>query len=114
MNLIGIPVFASGAWLAVAARRRFVAKQTPVPFSDRTNHLHTGGAFRYTRNPMYLGITIGLSGFALVFSSFFNFLFPLLFLLLMDRFFVPREETALSTQFGNEYLEFKKKVRRWL
>ena len=114
VNLLGIPVFVGGAWLAMAARRQFTANQTSVPFSDTTNFLHTGGAFRFTRNPMYLGITIGLLGVAIVFSSYFNFVLPLLFVIVIDRFYVPREEQALLKQFGDQYLEFKKNVRRWI
>jgi len=114
INLLGIPVFIAGAWLAMVARRQFVANQTPVPFSDSTNILHTGGMYRFTRNPMYLGITIGLLGVALLFSSYLNFIFPLLFLIWMDRAFVAREEQALLQQFGEQYLEFKKNVRRWI
>ena len=50
----------------------------------------------------------------IVFSSYFNFVFPLLFVIVMDRYYVPREEQALLNQFGQEYLEFMKKVRRWI
>ena len=63
---------------------------------------------------MYLGITIGLLGVAIVFSSYFNFVFPLLFVIVMDRFYVAREEQALLNQFGQEYLDFMKNVRRWI
>jgi protein-S-isoprenylcysteine O-methyltransferase Ste14 len=114
VNLLGIPVFVVGAWLAVAARKQFVAHQTPVPFSDNTNFLHTDGLYRFTRNPMYLGITIGLLGVALIFSSYLNFIFPLLFMIWMDRFYIAREEQVLLSQFGEQYTEFRKRVRRWI
>ena len=114
VNMLGIPVFVAGAWLAVAARRQFVANKTPVPFSSTTNFLHTGGVYRFSRNPMYLGIAIGLLGLALIFSSFLNFVIPLLFLILMDRFYVAREEQVLLSQFGEQYDSFRKSVRRWI
>jgi len=114
VNLLGIVVFFAGAWLAIAARRQFVKNETPVPFSDTTNLLHTNGIYRFTRNPMYLGITVGLLGVALIFSSYLNFLFPLLFLVWMDRLYIPREEQALQNQFGDQYAEFRKRVRRWI
>ena len=113
-NLLGLPVFATGAWLAIAAKRQFKADQTPVAYCERTNLLHTDRLFRYSRNPMYLGITIGLFGVAILFSSLINFFIPLLFLYVMDRHFIAREEQALLLQFGEEYLEYKRKVRRWL
>ena len=114
VNLLGIAVFVAGAWLAIAARRQFVKNQTPVPFSDHTNLLHTDGIYRFTRNPMYLGIAVGLLGVALIFSSYLNFTFPLLFLIWMDRLYIPHEEKALLSQFGDQYVKFKKRVRRWI
>ena len=114
VNLAGIPVFIAGAWLAISARRQFVARQTPVPFSTTTNMLHKNGPYRYSRNPMYLGIAIGLLGVALLCDSYINFLFPLLFVVVIDRFFVTREEQALLHQFGDEYREYQGSVRRWL
>jgi protein-S-isoprenylcysteine O-methyltransferase Ste14 len=114
VNLAGIPVFIAGAWLAISARRQFVARQTPVPFSATTNMLHKHGAYRYSRNPMYLGIAIGLLGIALLCASYINFLFPPLFVLVIDRFYVIKEEQALLRQFGDDYQEYRNNVRRWL
>jgi protein-S-isoprenylcysteine O-methyltransferase Ste14 len=113
-NLAGIPVFAAGAWLAISARRQFVARQTPVPLSTTTNTLHQDGAYRFSRNPMYLGIAIGLLGAALLLASFINFLFPLLFMVVIDRFYITREEQALLEQFGDNYQKYRNRVRRWL
>lgn len=114
LNLLGVPVFVAGAWLAMAAKKQFVANRSPVPFSNTTNFLHTDGLYRTSRNPMYLGIAIGLLGVAVVFSSYLNFIFPLLFVFWMDRAFITREEQVLLSQFGEQYLEFKKRVRRWI
>ena len=103
-----------GAYMAISQKKFFQKTNTPMPPSSKPNMLHTKGAFRYTRNPMYLDITIGLLGFAILMSSFINFCFPILFLVLMDIIYIRREEKILEVEFGEEYLEYKNKVRRWI
>ena len=63
---------------------------------------------------MCLGIGIGLAGLALVLSSWLNLVFPAVFVLLMDRFYIPREEQVLEANFGQEYRNYQQRVRRWL
>jgi protein-S-isoprenylcysteine O-methyltransferase Ste14 len=74
----------------------------------------TGGPFRFTRNPMYLGFTLQYVGI----SAFFNALPPILLLpvvqQLMRRGVIEREERYLERKFGEEYLRYKESVRRWI
>jgi protein-S-isoprenylcysteine O-methyltransferase Ste14 len=76
--------------------------------------LVTSGAYRFTRNPMYLGLCLLLVAWALFLSSLLAFVGPLLFILYMNRFQIAPEETALSTIFGEEFANYKAKVRRWI
>jgi len=114
LNLLGLPVFIGGAWLALAAKRQFQSQDTSLAIDSRPARLHTGGFYRYSRNPMYLGIAIGLLGLALLLSSWLNLAFPLAFVLVMDRFYVRREERLLTECFPQEYREYCKDVRRWV
>lgn len=82
--------------------------------SANPGRLHTEGWYRYTRNPMYLGVSIGLLGFAVLFSSFVNLLFPALFVVLVDRCFIREEEKLLIRSFGAEYQHYCGRVRRWI
>lgn len=113
-NLAGAVIFLFGAYMAISQKKFFQKTNTPMPPSSKPNMLHTKGAFRYTRNPMYLGIAIGLFGLAILMSSFINFFFPVLFLVIMDTVYIRREEKILEDEFGNAYLEYKNKVRRWI
>jgi len=62
---------------------------------------------------MYLGIAIGLLGLAILMSSFINFVFPVNFLIIMDVAYVRLEEKILEVELGDEYLDYKNRVRRW-
>jgi len=74
----------------------------------------TGGPYRFTRNPMYLGFTLMYLGI----SALANTLLPILLLpavqQLMRRGVIEREERYLESKFGEEYLQFKGRVRRWI
>lgn len=113
-NLAGAAIFLIGAYMAMSEKKSFQKANTPMPPLSKPNLLHTTGAFRYTRNPMYLGITIGLLGLAFLMSSFVNFVFPFLFLIIMDIVYIRREEKILEEQFGDQYLDYKSRVRRWI
>lgn len=113
-NLAGLPVFVFGAYMALAAKKAFQVSGTPMMPSANPGKLHTEGWYRYTRNPMYLGVSIGLLGFAILFSSFVNLLFPALFVVLVDRYFIREEEKLLIRSFGAKYQHYCGRVRRWI
>jgi protein-S-isoprenylcysteine O-methyltransferase Ste14 len=113
-NLIGIILFVAGAYIAVDTKRMFNKTSTPVSHLAAPVKLHTNGIFRLTRNPMYLGISIGLAGIAIVTGILFNLAFSILYLILMDVFFVRQEEEKLENEFGESYQHYKNRVRRWL
>jgi len=76
--------------------------------------LVTSGPFRLSRNPMYLGTLIWLIGLAILLGSLIVFLFPILFLLLANFLIIPLEERELQRIFGEQFIEYKRHVRRWL
>lgn len=86
---------------------------TIVPFEE-SSKLVTTGLNRLTRNPIYLGMAIGLFGLGIVLGSLTPFLVVPAFALWIDRRFVRPEEAMLEARFGAEYLAYKKRVRRWL
>ena len=114
VNLAGIALLLIGAYIASSAKKQFQEKNIPIRPQDTPTLLDTEGAFRYTRNPMYLGIAIGLIGLAVLMRSYINFVFPVVFLFVMDVVFVRREEELLGNQLGDEYLAYKTRVRRWI
>jgi protein-S-isoprenylcysteine O-methyltransferase Ste14 len=76
--------------------------------------LITSGPFRFSRNPMYLGKLIWGLGLAVMFGSLIVFLFPILFFVFANSSIVPREERRLEQMMGEEYIQYRQRVRRWL
>lgn len=114
LRFLGVPLFAWGLWLALSTKGYFKSTATPLAVMANPPRLHTDGSFRFTRNPMYLGIAAGLLGLALISGNYLNLAFPVLFWLLMDRAFVPKEEVNLQREFPQDYPAYRKRVRRWL
>ncbi|WP_093102133.1 isoprenylcysteine carboxylmethyltransferase family protein [Variovorax sp. CF079] len=79
-----------------------------------TSSLVTNGAFRFTRNPMYLSLLLYLLAWAVYLSNVWTLLFVPVFVLYINEFQIKPEERALSSLFGPEYAAYKERVRRWL
>jgi protein-S-isoprenylcysteine O-methyltransferase Ste14 len=107
--LAGVATALSG----IAAFRR--AKTTTSPLKpETTSSLVTSGVYRFTRNPMYVGVGLVLLAWAVFLSSAWTLLGPLAFILYMTRFQIIPEERVLSGMFGAAYSTYQAKVRRWL
>jgi protein-S-isoprenylcysteine O-methyltransferase Ste14 len=76
--------------------------------------LITFGPFRYSRNPIYLGMTIILFGVEILLGSLSPFIFPIIFLIIINKSIIPDEENKLEKIFGEKYLDYKTEVRRWI
>ena len=84
-----------------------------VPF-DEAKVLVTNGFYRFTRNPMYLGMFLILIGLALMFGSV-SVLLPLpVFFLIIRNNFVLGEERFCEAAFGQQFLDYRSRVRRWI
>jgi protein-S-isoprenylcysteine O-methyltransferase Ste14 len=111
IGIVGIVV-----WVALdpAAMRKFRQAGTEVPPTRPTTALVRAGPYRFSRNPMYLGMLILYAALALAFGVLWAMaLLPVVFLVL-DRLVVPREEAYLERKFGDDYLTYRAQVRRWL
>ena len=113
-NMIGVILFFTGVLIALAAKRLFKKSDTPLSPEAKPEKLHTKGIFNFTRNPMYLGIVIGLIGIAITSGLLFNLFFPFIYFIIMNIYFVRKEEANLEKEFGNKYNEYKKETRRWV
>ncbi|VAW81301.1 hypothetical protein MNBD_GAMMA12-1506 [hydrothermal vent metagenome] len=91
------------------------AKTTINPMKPQNaSQLVIAGIYKYTRNPMYLGLFIILTAFILWFGIFINFLFLFVFVFYMNKFQIMPEESALLELFGDDYAQYKSNVRRWI
>jgi protein-S-isoprenylcysteine O-methyltransferase Ste14 len=92
----------------------FAKAGTPVVPFERSTVLVVGGFYRYTRNPMYLGMVTALLGVAMLFGTLSAFLPIPIFVWIIQKHFIEGEERFLEEIFGEQYLAYKGKVRRWL
>ncbi len=101
------------AWSAAARRRA-----APVPLQLRpdkpTSSLVVEGPYRFSRNPIYLGFTLFYGGITALASSLPSALLLPFVLVVMRRGVIEREERYLEREFGEEYLRYKARVRRWI
>lgn len=81
---------------------------------ERSTSLVTSGPFRFSRNPMYLGMWLVLVGWAAVLQGIPALALTILFMLYVTRFQIVPEERALFATMGDEYREYASRVRRWL
>jgi protein-S-isoprenylcysteine O-methyltransferase Ste14 len=106
--------FLLSGWLALTSFRELLKNKTPFDPSKPTVVIVQDGPFRISRNPMYLSLLILLLGVAVLTGSFWMFLAVPLLIYILIIGVVKQEEEYLERNFGNEYLSYKAKVRRWL
>lgn len=104
----------AGLALLFAAAARFIKAGTNIPTSRPSTALVTGGLYRFSRNPIYLGLTLIYLGLTLGFASLAALVFLPLLLAVMQVGVIRREERYLEAKFGEPYRIYKQKVRRWL
>ena len=113
-SLAGIVAIVAGIGLATLAERRFRRAGTAVrPFAPSTA-LVEDGPFRFTRNPMYVGMLLVLAGLFVLLGSLSPLLVIPAFLWLIQARFVVPEEAHMARHFGERYSDYKRRVRRWL
>ncbi|MBI3027458.1 isoprenylcysteine carboxylmethyltransferase family protein [Candidatus Woesearchaeota archaeon] len=113
-NKAGIVIIILGLSLTFSAFYFFKKNKTPIIPGQKPTFVVAEGPYKFTRNPMYLGVTIALLGAAIFFGNALSFLSPLIFFLIMNYYFVPFEENLMKNLFGKKYLNYKKRVGRWI
>jgi protein-S-isoprenylcysteine O-methyltransferase Ste14 len=110
---LGIILLALGSALNILADQVFKQHNTSVKPFETSTFLVTGGVFRFSRNPMYLGFVLLLAGIAILLGSVTPWIVAVVFPFLMEIRFIRVEETMLEAWFGDAWLEYKRRVRRW-
>lgn len=114
-GFIAIVLVAASFLLFPAIVQFFKNKTTVNPFTpEKTNVLVVEGVYRYSRNPMYLGMAFILLAWGLFLSNPLNLIIFCCFIAYMNYFQIKHEENALEHIFGESFQRYKMKVRRWL
>ena len=112
--IFGASILLAGLALTVSG---FVTQKRagtdPIPFNP-TTRIVAYGLYRFTRNPMYIGFAFATFGLAILGDSTWMLLAVPIGLVLTDRLVIAREERYLERKFGEEYINYKRRVRRWL
>lgn len=115
LALVGLLVTAGITFdlLGLAAFRRSRTTINPLRL-NKASALVTGGVYKVTRNPMYVGMTLLLTAWAVHLSGLWPFIGPVLFVRYIGRFQIQPEERVLRGLFGQEYADYAARVPRWL
>jgi protein-S-isoprenylcysteine O-methyltransferase Ste14 len=111
---LGLVVIAGAMLLVRWAVQTFRRAKTNILTNQATLAIVSAGPFAYSRNPIYVGALVGLIGFALVANSLWFLIALVPMFLVLEFGVIAREEAYLTRKFGQPYLDYKSKVRRWL
>jgi protein-S-isoprenylcysteine O-methyltransferase Ste14 len=114
LNLIGIVPLIFGIVLNLRADAMFKKDETTVKPYLKPTALQDKGPFAISRHPMYLGMFSILLGTAILLGVVSAFILSIVYVGLMEWIFMPTEEKNLQEAFGEQYLEYRKRVRRWI
>ena len=113
-RLLGWPLVGGGMALATWFVRTMRGADTTLDVNKPVSSLVQDGPFRYSRNPGYLSLTILYAGIASLRNALWAILLLPLVLYVIQREVIEREERYLERTFGEEYLTYKRRVRRWV
>ena len=111
---LGLAPILVGLIISASAAKAFRQVGTPVIPFEKSTTLVTDGWYRYTRNPMYLGLVIALIGVWIVLGTLSPLFALVAFVWIISLQFIRGEEQFLDEIFGEQYRSYKLRVRRWL
>lgn len=113
-NWFGLVILLAGFAIGFSGARHFGKVGTNIRTFNDPTLLVTDGFFRWSRNPMYLGFAVLLTGLAVLLGALVPFLGPLAFIVIADRWYIAFEEKALKRKFGERYEAYQRATRRWI
>lgn len=109
ISVLGVLIALLGIWQFRQAKTTIDPKRP-----DKVSDIVSSGIYRLTRNPMYLGMVLILIAAVFKFADLSGVLAIIFFISYITFFQIKPEERMIETLFGDEYLAYKNKVRRWL
>ena len=111
---IGLVLAGIGFLLGLLAFYAFVKARTTLDPHGSVTSVVSTGIYRFTRNPIYLGMVCMLIGFPLTFGNVFGIILVPIFMFLTNKLVIEHEEAYLEKKFKEQYTGYKSRVRRWL
>jgi protein-S-isoprenylcysteine O-methyltransferase Ste14 len=114
LRYVGLLLTFIGFLLGIGAFVEFRKARTTLDPHGSVKQVVTSGIYRFTRNPIYLGFLLMVIGFPLNSGLYWGFLMAPLYIIMMTRLVIEREEAYLEKKFKGQYANYKSSVRRWL
>lgn len=111
---IGLVLFLLGIFLAVWSARSFRKAGTQVLTNQPASTIVSTGPYGFSRNPIYVGMFVGLIGIAIGFNTLWILAVAVVLYFVIRFGVIAREEIYLESKFGSRYLDYKARVRRWV
>lgn len=110
----GLPLIALGVGIAIAGRRALQAAATKIDPMRPTTAIVTSGPYRFSRNPLYVALTLLFVGLTLAVDTWWGIVVLVPLVIVMHCGVVRREERYLEQKFGEPYRQYRSRVRRYL
>tara|TARA_Y100000766_G_scaffold202491_1_gene174518 strand:+ start:131 stop:574 length:444 start_codon:yes stop_codon:yes gene_type:complete len=115
-TLVSILILLIGILILIFPVSKFIKSKTtidPIKFK-KVNKLVTSGIYKYSRNPMYLGLLLIVISSSILYLNIYSVMTPIFFYYWINRFQIKREEIFLTEKFGKEYVLYMTRTRRWI
>lgn len=113
-KIVGVSLLIISLFFSLTSLQKFIRSKNTLILIKPASSLQTDGIYHISRNPMYVGLAIIYLGITCFIGNWWNIiLFPIL-LMIIQEYVIKSEEKYLHRRFGQEYLDYKSKVRRWL
>ena len=113
-TMVGVIVSVTGLVVSTIANASLLKHRTSTKPFEKPSELIETGIFRYSRNPVYLGMLLVLTGFDVYLGSVTALAVPLVFFFIFNTAIIPSEEGKLQEVFDERYTAYSKRVRRWV
>lgn len=113
-SYIGIVLLVLGLIVVYFSNKILTEQKTSIQPFETPDKLVSNGTFRFSRNPIYLGMSLALLGISVLMGSLTAFLSPIIFWGVMNFKIIPMEEETMEKIFGDSFTAYKSKVRRWI
>jgi len=111
---LGTGLLAVSLLIAGSAFREFKHRNNPVPPNKPISQLMDGGPFRWSGNPLYLALSLLQAGIGLISGNGWMLIMLVPAVIVVRYYVIAREEAYLVRRFGQSYLDYQSRVRRWL
>ncbi len=112
--ILVIPIFIISGLMAADSLLMMKRYKTAVTYNKPATRFISERSFRFTRNPLYLSLLLLFVTVVIISNSVWYFIALILLFLFFNIVVVPREENYLEKCFGKDYIQYKKRVRRWI